>query len=189
MNAAGSTLTTHRDRRIPPFDVARVRRDFPILAQKIHGKPLVYLDNAATTQKPQAVLDAILRYYTQDCSNIHRGVHLLSERATQSYEDSRCRVKRFINAADEKEIIFVRGTTEAINLVSQSYVRKHVASETTAGAVFTKVNIRNEGRDDCLVALNKMNVNHMTLFPDIEGAARHVNSLLQPGHEDSIQYV
>ena len=126
MNAAGSTLTTHRDRRIPPFDVARVRRDFPILGQKVHGKPLVYLDNAATTQKPQTVLDAILRYYTQDCSNIHRGVHLLSERATQSYEDSRSRVKRFIHAADEKEIIFVRGTTEAINLVSQSYGRKHV---------------------------------------------------------------
>jgi cysteine desulfurase/selenocysteine lyase len=108
------------------FDVPRVREDFPILRQKVHGKPLVYLDNAATTQKPQAVLDAITRYYTQDNANVHRGVHVLSERATRLYEEARVKVKRFLNAADAHEVIFVRGTTEGINLVAQTYGRQHV---------------------------------------------------------------
>jgi cysteine desulfurase/selenocysteine lyase len=111
-----------------PFDVARVREDFPILKQKIHGKPLVYLDNAATAQKPQAVLDRISRYYLEDNANVHRGVHLLSERATREYEESRVKIKRFLNAADAHEIIFVRGATEGINLVAQSYGRKHVSA-------------------------------------------------------------
>jgi len=105
------------------FDVHRVRADFPILKQKIYGKPLVYLDNAATTQKPQAVIDALVHFYANDCANIHRGVHLLSERSTRAYEDTRTRLKRFIHAADEKEIIFVRGATEGVNLVAQSFVR------------------------------------------------------------------
>jgi cysteine desulfurase / selenocysteine lyase len=105
------------------FDVQKLRADFPALRQKVYGKPLVYLDNAATTQKPQAVIDALASFYTQDCANIHRGVHLLSERATRAYEDSRARLRRFIRAADEKEIIFVRGATEAINLVAHSFVR------------------------------------------------------------------
>src|SRR6476646_3438700 len=105
------------------FDVMRLREDFPILRQKIHGKPLVYLDNGATSQKPQAVIDALNHYYTAENSNIHRGVHYLSERATTAYEAAREKVRRFINAETEKEIIFVRGTTEAINLVSQSYGR------------------------------------------------------------------
>ncbi|MBP1596607.1 MAG: cysteine desulfurase [Acidobacteria bacterium] len=105
------------------FEVSRIRGDFPALHQEVYGKPLIYLDNAATTQKPQPVIDAMVRFYTCDCANIHRGVHLLSERATRNYEDSRTRVKRFINAADESEIVFVRGATEGINLVAQSYVR------------------------------------------------------------------
>ena len=104
----------------------RVRRDFPILNQKIHGKPLVYLDNAATTQKPQAVIDAMVRSYAEDNANIHRGVHLLSERATQAYELAREKVQHFLNAAHSREIIFVRGTTEAINLVAATYGRAHV---------------------------------------------------------------
>ncbi len=109
-----------------PYDVEKIRRDFPILQQKIHGKPLVYLDNAATTQKPQSVIDALVNYYCEDNSNVHRGVHLLSELATAAYENSRSVVQHFINAAEPSEIIFVRGTTEAINLVAQTYGRRHV---------------------------------------------------------------
>jgi cysteine desulfurase/selenocysteine lyase len=105
------------------FDVARIRADFPILAQEIRGKRLVYLDNAATSQKPQAVIDALDRYYRAENSNIHRGVHWLSERATAAYEAARAKLRAFINAESDKEIIFVRGTTEAINLVAQSYGR------------------------------------------------------------------
>jgi cysteine desulfurase/selenocysteine lyase len=110
------------------FDVEKVRRDFPILDQDVHGKPLVYLDNAATTQKPLAVIEALEHYYRHDNSNIHRGVHTLSERATEHYEKTRVAVQRFLNAADSKEIIFTRGTTEAINLVAQTYGRKHVGA-------------------------------------------------------------
>ncbi len=108
------------------FDLEKIRENFPILHQKVHGKPLVYLDNAATSQKPMAVLDAEQRFYRTDCSNIHRGVHTLSERATRAYEDARVKVQRFINAAESREIIFVRGTTEAINLVANTYGRKRV---------------------------------------------------------------
>jgi cysteine desulfurase/selenocysteine lyase len=110
----------------PGFDVYRVRQDFPVLAQQVHGKPLVYLDNAATTQKPLAVLQAISHYYRADNSNIHRGVHALSERATEAYEKVRVAVQKYINAAESREIVFLRGTTEAINLVAQTYGRKHV---------------------------------------------------------------
>ncbi len=105
------------------LDVDKVRADFPILKQKIHGKPLVYLDNGATSQKPQVVVEALNRYYTAENSNIHRGVHFLSEQATAAYEAARQKIKRFVNARSEQEIIFVRGTTEAINLVAQSYGR------------------------------------------------------------------
>src|SRR5262245_57087647 len=110
------------------FDVNAVRDDFPILRTRVHGKPLVYLDNAATTQKPQVVIDRLMHYYTDENANVHRGVHLLSERATELYEDARRTVCRFLNAADPKEIVFVRGTTDAINLVAQSYGRCHVGS-------------------------------------------------------------
>ena len=112
----------------PDFDVHKVRTDFPILARKIHNKPLVYLDNAATTQKPQAVIDALIYYYTAQNSNIQRGVHTLSEEATASYEESRATVQRFLNAADIREIIFVRGATEGINLVAQTWGRANIRS-------------------------------------------------------------
>ena len=102
-------------------DVAKVRADFPILSEVIHGKPLVYLDNAASTQKPRAVLDAVRRYYEHDNANVHRGVHTLSERATIAYENARTKVAKFIGAADSSEIVFVRGTTEALNLVASSH--------------------------------------------------------------------
>ena len=108
------------------FDVSRIRNDFPILAQQVHGKPLVYLDNAATSQKPQSVLDALNRYYTTENSNIHRGIHYLSEQATADYEESRSKIRRLVNASDDREIIFVRGTTEGINLVAGSYGRANV---------------------------------------------------------------
>ena len=105
------------------LDVEAARRDFPALHQSVHGKPLAYLDNAATTQKPRAVIDALVRYYTRDNSNIHRGVHLLSQRATEAYEQARIKVQHFINAADASEIVYVRGTTEAINLVAGAWGR------------------------------------------------------------------
>jgi cysteine desulfurase / selenocysteine lyase len=112
----------------PGFDVFGARQDFPILGMKVHGKPLVYLDNAATSQKPQAVIDALTRYYTSENANIHRGVHALSELATEHYEQTRAKIQRFIHAADPCEIIFVRGTTEGINLVAQTYGRTHIGA-------------------------------------------------------------
>jgi cysteine desulfurase / selenocysteine lyase len=109
----------------PPacVDVARVRAEFPILATRVHGKPLVYLDNAATTQKPQAVIEGLSQYYRTENANIHRGVHYLSQLATDGYEGAREKVARFLNAASAREIVFVRGATEGINLVAQSYGR------------------------------------------------------------------
>src|SRR5512136_865371 len=109
-----------------PFDAAEVRADFPALAQMVHGKPLAYLDNAATTQKPRQVIEAVKRYYERDNANVHRGVHLLSERATSAYEQARDRVRRFINAADSREIVFVRGVTEGVNLVAQTWGRRNL---------------------------------------------------------------
>lgn len=110
------------------FDIARIRADFPILAIRVHGKPLVYLDNAATTQKPRAVIDAVVRYYESQNANVHRGVHALSETATERYEAARIKVQRFLNARDPREIVFVRGTTEGINLVASSWGRKNVGA-------------------------------------------------------------
>jgi cysteine desulfurase/selenocysteine lyase len=115
--------TARAARPIPVFDVGRVRRDFPILDRQVHGRPLAYLDNAATSQKPRAVVDALARYYLSDNANVHRGVHALSERATALYEGARVTAQRFLNAADPREIVFVRGATEAINLVAQAYAR------------------------------------------------------------------
>jgi cysteine desulfurase / selenocysteine lyase len=108
------------------FDVDRIREDFPILQEKVHGKPLVYLDNAATTQKPHAVINALVDYYSHYNSNVHRAVHLLSTRATEACDRSREKVRRFINARSTDEIIFVRGTTEGLNLVAQTYGRKNL---------------------------------------------------------------
>jgi cysteine desulfurase / selenocysteine lyase len=126
------TAATNTIRRPEPatagFDVYRVREDFPILKRKVHGKPLVYLDNAATSQKPQAVIDAIVRYYTQGNANIHRGVHTLSQEATESYERARATVQRFLNAKQPSEIVFVRGATEGINLVVQTWGRQNIGA-------------------------------------------------------------
>ena len=108
------------------FDAAKVRKNFPALNQKIYGKPLVYLDNAATTQKPKAVIDALERYYSSENANIHRGIYYLSQQATNAYEGVRARVRQFLNARSSDEIIFVRGATEGINLVAQSYGRTYV---------------------------------------------------------------
>jgi cysteine desulfurase/selenocysteine lyase len=105
------------------LDVEKIRGDFPILQRSVRGHPLVYLDNAATTQKPQVVIDSLVEYYTELNSNVHRGVHYLSEQATLRYEGGRARVRKFLNAASDREIIFTRGTTEGINLVAQSYGR------------------------------------------------------------------
>jgi cysteine desulfurase/selenocysteine lyase len=120
------TAASHGRAASRAFDVQKMRADFPILREKIRDRALVYLDNAATSQKPQAVIDAIRRYYEHENSNIHRGVHFLSEKATEDYEAARQTVQRFLNAAGTQEIIFVRGTTEAINLVAQTYGRAHV---------------------------------------------------------------
>lgn len=108
------------------FDVNKIRQDFPILAEKIRGKDLVYLDNAATCQKPQAVIDSIVQLYSHDYANVHRGVHSLSVRSTDKFEAARTKVKSFINATSDKEIIFVRGATEAINLVAQTYGKANI---------------------------------------------------------------
>jgi cysteine desulfurase / selenocysteine lyase len=103
------------------IDVSTLRKDFPTLKQKVHGKPLVYLDNAATAQTPQSVIDSIHQFYTQECSNIHRGVHWLSGQATKAYEQSRAKVQKLLGARQASEILFLRGTTEAVNLVAHSY--------------------------------------------------------------------
>src|ERR1041384_4412203 len=103
------------------LDIEKVRADFPILKTQVHGHPLVYLDNAAPAQKPQSVIDAIVSYYQHDNANIHRGVHFLSEKATEEFEEARRAVQRFLNAKKPSEIVFVRGATEGINLVAQTY--------------------------------------------------------------------
>jgi cysteine desulfurase/selenocysteine lyase len=112
-----------RARAAAGFDVGRVRLDFPLLARQVRGKALVYFDNAATAQKPQQVLDAMQRYYLEECANVHRGVHYLSERATREYENARAKARRFLNARNKEEIVFVRGSTEGINLVAQAFAR------------------------------------------------------------------
>ena len=103
------------------FDAERVRADFPILQQQVNGKPLVYLDNGATSQKPQVVIDELVRYYSTENANVHRGVHTLSQQATDSYEGARAKLRGLLNAADDHEIIFTRGTTDSINIVAQSF--------------------------------------------------------------------
>jgi len=123
-----STATSRLEVVDKGFYVEKIRRDFPILSRDVRGKKLVYLDNAATSQKPRVVIDAISRYYEEGNANIHRGVHFLSEHATGEHERARKLVQKFINAQDVTEIIFVRGTTEAINLVAQTYGRAHVGA-------------------------------------------------------------
>jgi len=108
------------------FDVEKIRADFPVLKQKVHGKPLIYLDSAATAQKPFAVIDAIRHFHEVDCANIHRGVHELSQRSTAAYEETRVKARRFLNARSKNELIFVRGATEGINLVASSWGRQNI---------------------------------------------------------------
>ncbi len=116
-------VETQTGNDVKTFDIEKIRKDFPILKTLIHGKPLCYLDNAATTQKPQIMIDSLVEYYSSMNANIHRGVHHLSEVSTKAFEDARLKVKDFINASSEKEIIFTRGTTESINLVANSFAK------------------------------------------------------------------
>lgn len=118
-----STLTS---KVAPVFDVEKIREDFPVLKQTVHGKPLVYFDSAATAQKPQVVIDAIRKFHEVDCANIHRGVHELSQRSTAAYEETRAKTKKFLNSRSKTELIFTRGTTEGVNLVASSWGRKNV---------------------------------------------------------------
>lgn len=130
-HASGVHPAVLPDLKLPrqQFDVASVRRDFPILQERVHGRPLIWLDNAATTQKPQSVIDRISYFYEHENSNIHRAAHELAARATDAYEDARNKVAHFLNASSAKEIIFVRGATEAINLVAQSWGRRHIGKD------------------------------------------------------------
>lgn len=123
--AAGAPLPAYAAAH-PPFDVNAIRRDFPILKELVHGRPLIWLDNAATTQKPQSVIDRLSYFYQHENSNIHRAAHELAARATDAYEDARKKVRHFLNAPSVDEIVFVRGTTEGINLVAQSWGRQHI---------------------------------------------------------------
>ena len=109
-----------------PFNINKIRSEFPILSEKAYGKPLVYFDNAASSQKPKVVIDALVDYYSTTNANVHRGVHFLSQKASTAFDAVREKVKTFINASSEREIIFVRGTTEAINLVASTYGRKNI---------------------------------------------------------------
>jgi len=130
MTPIGTPTTARPTRTTEPapggFNAERIREDFPVLKLKVNGKPLVYLDNAATAQKPRVVLDALRKFYESECANVHRGLHWMSEEATRDYEESREKVRQFLGAADVKEVIFVRGTTEAINLVAHSFGRPRV---------------------------------------------------------------
>jgi cysteine desulfurase/selenocysteine lyase len=121
---AGTSPAAAPVNKARPFDVAAIRRDFPILNQRVHGKPIAWLDNAATTQKPHSVIDSLSRFYANDNSNIHRGAHTLAARATDAFEQARQKIQSFLGASSSKEIVFVRGTTEGINLIAQTYGRK-----------------------------------------------------------------
>ncbi len=135
MIATASSVHSRKSRAVQDYtdgagalDMHRVRQAFPIFKEKVYGKPLIYLDSAATSQKPLNVIDAMSRFFLMENANVHRGVHYLSERATEAYEGARSKVQRFLNAGDSHEIVFVRGTTEAINLVAQTYGRAHLRS-------------------------------------------------------------
>ena len=129
LGTPASSVRTGLRERASGFDLERVRADFPILRRKVRSRELVYLDNAATSQKPKTVMEAIVRYYEQDNANIHRGVHYLSERATAEFEAARETAREFLNARRPEDIVFVRGTTEAINLVAQTYGRSHLTAD------------------------------------------------------------
>src|SRR5919202_1450853 len=128
MSVTEKILETERPKGELAWDVERIREDFPVLRQTVNGKPLVYLDNAAWSQVPQAVIDRGSKYLREEHSNIHRGVHYLSQRATTAFEGAREKVRRFVNAREARECIFVRGCTEGINLVMHGYGRKFVSA-------------------------------------------------------------
>ena len=118
---SGSAAPVH-----PAFDIDLVRTDFPVLSEQVHGRPLIWLDNAATTQKPEAVISRVGHFYRHENSNVHRAAHEMAARATDAYEESRAKVARFLHAPSSDEIVFLRGATEAINLVAQSWGRQNV---------------------------------------------------------------
>ena len=126
MSAARPALRTPAACADEPLDVAELRKDFPVLSREVNGRPLCYLDNAASSQRPQAVIDSVSRYYETCHANVHRGVHRLSQEATELFEGARDTVQRFMNARSRREVIFLRGTTEAVNLVAQSYARPRI---------------------------------------------------------------
>ena len=117
-------VDTQTETQTAPLDVGQIRQDFPILQRKVHGKQLIYLDNAATSQKPQSVIDAISYYYSNTNANVHRGVHCLAEEATEAYETARHKVCQFVNGDDPNSIVFTRNTTESVNLVAHAWGRK-----------------------------------------------------------------
>lgn len=121
-----SSVEILKEKKVSDFDVYAIRKDFPVLSLTAYGKPLIYFDNAATSQKPQVVIDSLVKYYSEYNSNIHRGVHFLSQKASQAYDDVRVKAQKFINAESEKEIVFTRGTTESINLVASTWGRKNI---------------------------------------------------------------
>lgn len=127
-NMGAGLRPAHSAGAFSPSELEKIRADFPILQQKVHGKPLVYLDNAATSQKPRVVIETLVRYYETTNANIHRGVHFLSEHATEEHDAARRTAQKFLNARSANEIVFVRGATEGINLVAQSYGRAHVGA-------------------------------------------------------------
>nr|WKN34306.1 cysteine desulfurase [Tunicatimonas sp. TK19036] len=124
MNTNENTLATPAS-----LDISQIRQDFPILHQEVNGRPLIYLDNAATTQKPQSVIDALAHYYQHDNANIHRGIHTLAERATAAFEETRMAIHQFINSAEPEEIVFTKGTTDSINLVASTFGRMNVQKD------------------------------------------------------------
>src|SRR5437868_339108 len=121
-----TTTTANPASKIRKLDSVKLRADFPILDQQVHGHPLIYFDNAATTQKPRAVISALREFYEKDNANVHRGIHELSNRSTAAFEAARDRATRFINARSSAEIVFTSGTTEGINLVAQAWGSKHI---------------------------------------------------------------
>ena len=122
------TLTKNSSTTFSSSEIQEIRSQFPILSQTAYNKPLIYFDNAATSQKPQVVIDALTKYYSEYNANIHRGVHFLSQKASQAFDDVRVKAQKFINAKSEREIIFTRGTTESINLVASTYGRKNISA-------------------------------------------------------------
>ena len=193
------------------MDVRRIRQDFPILGRQVHGKPLVYLDSAATSQKPKAVLDALLSYYTNSNANIHRGIHTLSEEATGLYERARQKVAHFIGAPKPDTVIFTRNTTESINLVAQAWGRKHIAGgdeilltemehhsnlvpwqmlAQAQGATLRFIPIQPDGRLDLgqLPQLlgPKTKLVSLTLMSNVLGTINPVKEILQAAHAKGI---